>query len=133
MPTRRSATILGALTGLLTLVAMVRLITDGFSGGMSRLAWSSVLVALVPWTVYATWRARRGRLSGRAALTVLALDVAGLVLVWVSTLGTVLALACALSAVVVIWLSDLPTREPRGEDRFVRIEDLQSDEPDESS
>lgn len=127
---RRTAMILGALTGVLTLVAMLRLISGAFSGGMSHFAWAFALVALVPWIVYAGWRARRGRLSRHAALTVLGLDVTGMVLVWLSTLGAVLALACALAAFIVIWVSDLPNREPRGADTFVRIQDLQEEARD---
>lgn len=121
--------VLGALTGALTLVAMLRLISGGFSGEMSRFAWGFALLALVPWVLYVAWRARRSRLSRRSAITVLALDVAGLLLVWVLVIGPVLALACALTAFVVIWVADLPGREPRSEDRFVRIEDL-TDDPD---
>jgi len=37
-------------------------------------------------------------------------------------------LACSLSAFVVIWVNDWPARRPQGEERFVRIEDLQSEE-----
>ncbi len=130
MPNKPIAMMLGALTGVLTLVAMLRLISGAFSDGMARFAWGFALVALVPWIIYAAWRARRAQISGRAALTVLALDVVGLLLVWMFTLGPVLALACALAALVVIWVADLPSREPRGADRFVRIEDLQTDDPD---
>lgn len=125
---RRTAMILGALTGLLTLVAMLRLISGAFSGAMSHFAWAFALVALVPWIVYAAWRARHGRLSVRAAAAVLGLDVVGLVLVWLSVFGPVAALACALAAFVVIWVADLPHRETRGEDTFVRIADLQEEE-----
>ena len=61
-------------------------------------------------------------------IAVLCLDAVGLVVVWLFTIGPVLALACSLSAFVVIWVNDWPARRPQGEERFVRIEDLQSDE-----
>ncbi|HEY5822089.1 MAG TPA: hypothetical protein VIT20_08945 [Propionibacteriaceae bacterium] len=121
---------LGALTGVLTLIAMLRLVSGAFDGGMSRFAWAFCLIALVPWIVYAAWRARHGHLSGQAAVIVMGLDVVGLILVWLFTLGPVAALACALAAFIVIWVSDLPSRPPRGEDRFVRMEELQTEEPD---
>ncbi len=130
MTTKRLAMVLGALTGLLTLVAMLRLISGAFSRGMSGFAWGFALVALVPWIVYTAWRARRGRLSVRAAVAVLVLDLVGLALVLLDTIGPVLAVACAFAAFVVIWVADLPNREPRGEDRFVRIEELTFEDPD---
>ena len=51
-----------------------------------------------------------------------------LVAVWLFTIGPVLALACSLAAFMVIWVNDWPARRPQGEERFVRIEDLQSEE-----
>lgn len=129
MTKKSVAMALGALTGLLTLIAMLRLVSGAFAGGMSRFAWAFCLVALVPWVVYVAWRARRGHLSGQAAVIVLGLDVAGLILVWLFTLGPVTALACALAAFIVIWVSDLPSRPPRGDDRFVAMEELQAEGP----
>jgi hypothetical protein len=119
---------LGALTGLISLVAMVRLVSGGFTAGLSWLAWTVILLAMVPFIAYAAWRARHDRLSGRALAAVAILDGAGAILVWIFTLGPVLALLCSLSAFVVIWVSALPLRQPRGEDQFVRIEDLRDDE-----
>jgi hypothetical protein len=120
--------LIGALTGLVGLIAMIRLAAGGFSGGLSVLAWSVILLAMVPWVCYAAWRARRGRLTGRSMIVVLCLDTVGLAAVWLFTVGPVLALACSFAAFVVIWVNDWPTRRPRGEDRFVRIEELQSEE-----
>ena len=37
----------------------------------------------------------------------------------------VLALGCSLLAFVVVWVSDWPRPQHRGEDHFVRIEELQ--------
>ena len=39
--------------------------------------------------------------------------------------GPVLALACSLGAFLVIWVSDWPARRPGGEERYVRMEELQ--------
>ena len=128
MPTPRAKMLIGALTGLVALIAMIRLADGGFSGGLSVLAWAVLLLAMVPWVGYAAWRARRGRLTGWSMIAVLGLDLFGLALVWLFTLGPVLALACSLAAFVVIWVNDWPTRRPRGDDRFVRIEELQSEE-----
>jgi hypothetical protein len=130
MPTKTVAAVLGALSGVVTLIAMLRLISGAFTNGISPFALGFCLVAMVPWIAYAGWRAHRARLTPRAMLAVLALDVAGLVLVWLFTIGAVLALACVFAAFVVIWVNDLPARQPRGPDRFVRIEDLQQDDPD---
>jgi RsiW-degrading membrane proteinase PrsW (M82 family) len=47
------------------------------------------------------------------------------VVVWLFVLGPVVALACSLSAFVVIWVSDWPPRRATSEERFVRIEELQ--------
>jgi hypothetical protein len=120
--------LIGALTGLVALIGMTRLAAGGFSAGLSVLAWTVIMVAMVPWVGYAAWRARRGRLTGWSMIAVLGLDLLGLALVWLFTVGPVLALACSLAAFLVIWVNDWPTRRPRGEDRFVRIDDLQSDE-----
>ena len=67
--------------------------------------------------------------GGRSTAVVLGANVLGLLLVWLFTFGPVLALACALVAFVVIWISDLPVR-PQGESTFVRMEDLQRDDED---
>ncbi len=121
---------LGGFTGLVSLLAMIRLVSDGFSTPMSPLAWGFVLLAMVPWIGYASWRARHGHLTARAGLAVLTLCVAGLLSVWLFTVGAVLALAFSLAAFVIIWVHDWPPRRARGEDQFVRIEDLVADEPE---
>lgn len=131
MPTKSVATALGALTGVVTLLAMLRLVSGAFTGSMSGFALVFCLAAMLPWILYTAWRARRGRLTRVSAAVILGLDVLGLVLVWLFTLGAVAALACALGGFVVIWVSDLPgARGGPGEETFVRIEDLQRDEPD---
>lgn len=128
MPTKTVATVLGALTGVVTLSAMLRLISGAYAAGISHLALGFCLVALIPWVGYLAWRARRGRLSSRSGRAVGVLVAAGLGVVWLSTLGSVAALACAFAASVLIWLSDLPVRQPPGEDRFVRIEEMQAED-----
>jgi uncharacterized membrane protein YhaH (DUF805 family) len=125
---RRVAFLVGALTGLLGLVGMARLAAGAFEGSMSRSAWVVVLAAMLPWVAYVAWRARHGRLSGRRLVLVLALVVLGSTTVWSSVLGPVLALACSLVAFLVIWVSDWPARRPGGEERFVRIEELQRED-----
>jgi hypothetical protein len=116
---------LGALTGLVGLVAMIRLASGAFANGMSIFAWAAILSAMVPWIVYAAWRGRHGHLNKRGALAVLLLDLVGCVAVWLFVLGPVVALACSLAAFVVIWVSDWPPRRVTSEERFVRIEELQ--------
>jgi len=118
------AAALGALTGLVSLVAMIRLVSGAFSEGMSTFAWVAILLAMLPWIGYAAWRGRHGHLSRRRALAVLLLNVLGCVVVWLSVLGPVIALTCSLAAFAVIWVSDWPDRRPSTEDRFVRIEEL---------
>ncbi len=134
MPTVMSTplrnTLLGLLTGAVSLVGMVRLVLGAFGAHTSVLAWSVILVAMLPWVAYAGWRARRGQLGPRAAIGVLALDLAGVGAVGWFTIGPVLALAFSLAAFAVIWVSDWPARRPRGEDRFVRIEELRQDDPE---
>ena len=130
MLNKNLALALGALTGLVSLVAMVRLVSGAFDGGLSVFAWVITLLAMVPWVAYAAVRARHGRLSPGNALLVAGLDVAGLVTVWLFVLGPVIALSCSLAAFAVIWVRDWPERRPRGEDRFVRIEELTADERD---
>jgi hypothetical protein len=125
---RRVAVVVGALTGLLGLAGMVRLAAGAFEGSMSRFAWVVVLAAMLPWVAYVAWRARHGRLSGRGLVLVLALVVLGSATVWWSVPGSVLALACSLVAFVVIWVSDWPARRPAGEERFVRMEELQRED-----
>jgi hypothetical protein len=116
---------LGALTGLVGLVAMIRLASGAFANGMSIFAWVAILSAMVPWIVYAAWRGRHGHLNKRGALAVLLLDLVGCVVVWLFVLGPVVALACSLAAFVIIWVSDWPPRRVTSEERFVRIEELQ--------
>jgi hypothetical protein len=115
---------LGALTGLVCLVGMVRLVSGAFSHGMTAFAWTAILLAMLPWIAYAAWRGRHGHLSKRGAVTVLVLDLVGSIVVWLFVLGPVVALACSLAAFVVIWVSDWPPRRLVGEERFVRIEEL---------
>jgi len=119
---------LGALTGLVSLIAMIRLVAGGFERGLSGLAWLFILLAMVPFIVYAAWRARHGRLTGRNLLAVAVLAVLGIGLVWLFTIGPVLALLCSLAAFAIIWVNDLPARRPRGDDQFVRIEDLRRED-----
>ncbi|MFL6044123.1 MAG: hypothetical protein ACJ72M_03285 [Propionibacteriaceae bacterium] len=126
MPNKNLAAALGAVTGLVSLVAMIRLVSGAFSHGMSAFAWIAILLAMVPWIGYAAWRARHGHLSRRGALAVLLLDLVGCVMVWLFVLGPVVALACSLAAFAVIWVSDWPPRRPVGEERFVRIEEFRS-------
>ena len=121
------ASALGALTGLVALIAMMRLIAG--AGFNSMFAWVFLLAAMLPWTGYCIWRARHGRLQPRAAFGVLALAVLGLISVWLFTLGPVIALACSLLGFVIIWVHDWPQlREPR-ESQYVRVEELTA-EPD---
>ena len=126
MPNRNLAAALGALTGLVSMVAMIRLVSGAFSHGMSAFAWIAILLAMLPWIGYAAWRARHGHLSRRGAVAVLLLNLVGCVAVWLFVLGPVVALACSFGAFVVIWVSDWPPRRPIGEERFVRIEELHS-------
>ena len=121
---------LGALTGLVSLLAMIRLVSGAFDGGLSVFAWVITLLAMVPWVAYAAVRARHGRLTPRDALVVAGLDVVGLITVWMLVLGPVVALICSLAAFAVIWVRDWPERRARGEERFVRIEELTADERD---
>jgi hypothetical protein len=121
--------LLGALTGLVSLVAMVRLVSGAFPGPLSAFSWVFLLLAMIPWVGYTAWRARHSRLLRRSGLVVLGLSVVGLLVVWFSTVGAVLALACSFAAFVVIWVHDWPERRA-GEDQFVRIEDLGTDDRD---
>ena len=63
MLNKNLALALGALTGLVSLVAMVRLVSGAFDGGLSVFAWVITLLAMVPWVGYAAVRARHGRLD----------------------------------------------------------------------
>jgi len=125
---RHLALLAGALTGLLSLTGMLRLTAGAFSGTLSRYAVVVVLLAMLPWVVYVAHRARHGRLTARSLAVVLGLVVLGFAAVWLSVLGPVLALLCSLAAFAVVWVSDWPQRRPRGEDRFVRIEELQRED-----
>jgi hypothetical protein len=124
MLNKNLAMALGALTGLVSLVAMIRLASGAFTDGMSIFAWVAILSAMLPWIAYAAWRGRHGHLKRRGALAVLLLDFVGCVVVWLFVLGPVVALACSLAAFVVIWVSDWPPRRVTGEERFVRVEEL---------
>lgn len=129
MVKRNGRLLLGVLTGLISLLAMVRLVEGAFTGSVSTLAWVFLLLAMIPWVAYAAWRSTHSQLAGRSAIAVLALGVVGLIAVWLSTVGAVAALACSFAAFVVIWVHDWPPRR-RGEDQFVRIEDLATDDSD---
>ena len=124
MPNKHLAAALGALTGLVGLVAMIRLVSGAFTQGLSTFAWVAILLAMLPWTGYAAWRGRHGQLSRRGALAVLLVNLVGCGVVWLAVLGPVIALSCSLAAFVVIWISDWPARRPMTEERFVRIEEL---------
>ena len=50
---------LGALTGLVSLVAMICLASGAFTRGMSLFAWVAILSAMLPWIAYAAWRGLR--------------------------------------------------------------------------
>jgi hypothetical protein len=119
---------LGALTGAVALVAMVRLVAGAFGTALSPLIWAAILIVMVPWAAYAAWRARHGRLTGRGAAVVLVLNLVGVAVVWMFVFGPVLALVCSLAAFVVIWVHDWPPRRPQGGDRFVRFEELHADD-----
>ena len=56
MINKNLAAALGALTGLLGLVGMIRLVSGAFSNGMTTFAWAAILLAMLPWIVYAAWR-----------------------------------------------------------------------------
>jgi hypothetical protein len=130
MLNKNLALALGVLTGLVSLVAMVRLVSGAFDGGLSAFAWVITLLAMVPWVAYAASRARHGRLTQRNALAILLLDLVGVATVGLFVLGAVVALSCSLAAFAVIWVKDWPTRPERGEDRFVRIEELTAEDRD---
>src|ERR671916_3499593 len=130
MLNKNLALALGALTGLVSLVAMVRLVSGAFDSGLSVFAWVVTLLAMVPWVGYAAVRARHGRLTVRNAAAITLLDLVGVATVWLFVLGPVIALTCSLAAFAVIWVKDWPERHARGEERFVRIEELTADERD---
>jgi hypothetical protein len=132
MTTLAGRTALGVLTGAIALVAMLRLVAGAFTGAMSGFALVVTLVAMVPWLGYVTWRARRSRLTPRAASIVLLLDVVGLALVWVLVFGPVLALAASFAAFVLLWFGDRPLRRGSVAERYVRVEELRVPEPDDS-
>jgi hypothetical protein len=117
---------LGALTGAVGLLAMIRLVAGAGLG--STFSWVFILLAMLPWVGYSAYRAYHGHLTSSAGLTVLGLCAVGMVGVWLFTIGPVLALACSLAAFLIIWVYDWPPRRERGEDQFVRIEELATDE-----
>ncbi|QGN31884.1 hypothetical protein [Microlunatus sp. Gsoil 973] len=119
--------LVGLLIGVIGLIAMVRLISGGFPGSV-LVAELFAGLAMVPWVIYAGWRARHGRLTPRTAVPVVLVGLAGLASVWWGTIGPVLALACSLTGFVIIWVYDLPSRrKPSG--RLVRLDDLQQRRP----
>ena len=128
MVNRGIAAALGALTGIVGLIGMLRLILDGF--GPTTFGIGFVLAAMLPWTVYASYRAQHGRLTITRALVVLACCIVGLVTVWLFTLGPVIALALSLAAFAVIWVSDWPAVRPRTDSRFVHIDELTGEDAD---
>ena len=131
MVNRSVAVALGALTGLVGLIWMLRLIIAAF--GVSPFALGFVLAAMIPWIAYVTYRAQHGRLRRARAGAVLGCCVVGLITVWIGTAGPVIALALSLVGFVVIWVSDWPARRPGGESRFVRIEELTRDDAESPS
>jgi hypothetical protein len=133
MLNKNLAAALGALTGLVGLVGMIRLASGAFSHGMSAFAWAVILSTMLPWIGYAAWRGRHGHLSRRGAVAVLLLDLVGCVVVWLFVLGPVVALACSLAAFAVIWVSDWPPRRHTTEERFVRIEELRTEDTDQTA
>lgn len=122
---------LGSLTGLVSLIAMVRLVSGAFAGGLSAFAWVFLLLAMGPWVGYAAWRARHGRLTPAAGKAVGVLGLVGAVAVWLFTVGAVVALAASLAAFVVIWVHDWPDAKSAVESRFVHIEELVAEDDDE--
>jgi hypothetical protein len=130
MLNKNLALALGALPGLVSLVAMVRLVSGAFDEGLSVFAWVITLLAMVPWVGYAAVRARHARLTAGNAVAVVLLDLVGVATVWLFVLGPVVALTCSLAAFAVIWVKDWPARPVHGEDRFVRIEELTAEERD---
>ena len=122
MVNRMVAAGLGAFTGIVGLLGMLRLILGAF--GPTPFGVGFVLAAMLPWIVYVTYRAQHGRLTMVRALVVFACCVVGLVTVWLFTLGPVVALALSLVAFGVIWVSDWPAARPHSESRFVHIEEL---------
>ncbi|SDT29708.1 hypothetical protein [Microlunatus soli] len=122
MLTPRARLLVGGLTGLIGLVAMVRLVGAGFPGSM-LFAEIFVALAMVPWVVYSAVRAHHGDLDVRTVLPVAVIAAAGFLLVWWATIGPVLALGCSLAAFVIIWLHDLPPKKPKAE-RLVKIDEL---------
>ena len=130
MSDKNLALLLGTIAGLVGLIAMVRLVSGAFTGGLSMFAWVVTLLAMVPWVGYVAARARHGNLDRRSGLIVAVLSAVGLAVVWFFVLGAVIALACSLAAFAVIWVKDWPPRRPAGEDRFVRIEELAVDDRD---
>ena len=121
---------LGITTGAVGLIAMIRLVSGAFSEGPTRFAWMAILLAMTPWVAYCAWRSWRGHMSTRNAVAVLGLCLVGLAIVWLSTLGAVIASACSLAAFGVIWVSDLPPLRSRGADTFVKIEELNAEDLD---
>ena len=115
---------LGTLTGLIGLVAMVRLVAGAFSGGVSAFAWVVTLLAMVPWVVYVAWRAHRSRPTRRGAGAVLVLDLIGMSLVGVLVVGPVVALGVSFAAFAVLWSADRPVRPRRGIEQFVPMAEL---------
>jgi hypothetical protein len=128
MVNRGVAAALGALTGIVGLIGMLRLIIAGV--GPSAFGVGFVLAAMLPWIVYAGYRAQHGRLTIGKGLVVFGCCVVGLITVWLFTLGAVIALVLSLAAFAVIWISDWPAVRPQTESRFVHIEELTREDLD---
>jgi hypothetical protein len=130
MLNKNLALALGALTGLVSLVAMVRLVSGAFDRRPVGLRTGDH-----PAGHGALGRVRGG--AGRAQPADPGPRAGGgrtgcrrLVVAWLFVLGPVVALVCSLAAFAVIWVRDWARRGPRGEDRFVRIEELTAEERD---
>ena len=82
--------------------------------------------ASVDWVLHVACVAWRAPLAWRGTVAVVGLCIAGLGVVWILTLGPVVALACSMVAFSVIWVSDWPPRRPRGSETFVKVEELKT-------
>ncbi|MBO0811245.1 MAG: hypothetical protein J2P23_04275 [Microlunatus sp.] len=123
--------LVGLLIGAVGLIGMVRLISAGFPGSI-LVADAFAAIAMVPWVIYAGWRAWHGRLTVRTAVPVVLAGVAGMLLVWWGTFGPVLALACSLAGFAIIWVNDRTPRRP-ATGRGVKITEVQDRLPKEGS
>ena len=65
MPNSSLRLAVGATTGAVGLIAMIRLVSGAFSDGMARFAWMAILLAMLPWIGYCAWRAWRAWRASR--------------------------------------------------------------------